>query len=208
MRIAKEAWPFVLPCLAFGAGAALAGFFWTGVLLLVLGFLVAGFFRNPTRRFDGPEDSILAPADGRVLSVERVEDPDLAEGEYWNIATFLSVFDVHVQRCPAAGRVVRAVYRKGLKLPAFRPEAGVKNESWTTVFELANGQRIAVRQLAGLIARRVVGYLREDQHCRRGDLLGIIKFGSRVDLLVPVAMKVAIRPGDRVRAGETVVARR
>ncbi len=206
MTFAPEAWPFVLPFWAFGGCFVLFGAFSWAAFFGVLGLLILLFFRNPKRKFDGSPDAILAPADGRVLSVERVVDPDLGEGDCWRVATFLSVFDVHVQRCPVTGKVARSVYRNGLKLAAFRPEAGSANESMTTVFETPSGVRIGVRQIAGLVARRVVAYRREGESCNRGDLLGIIKFGSRVDLFVPSSFRVAVLPGQRVQAGQTVLA--
>jgi phosphatidylserine decarboxylase len=123
------------------------------------------------------------------------------------VVTFLSVFDVHVQRCPVDGEIVHSELRRGLKLAAFRPDVGEKNEAWTNVFLRTNGDRIGVRQLAGLLARRVVSYRKQGDRLRRGELLGVIKFGSRVDLFVPESYEVLVRVGDRVRNGETPMAR-
>lgn len=206
MTFAKESWPFVLPF----ALLALVLFLlrlpaWGAVsLLLALGILL--FFRNPARRFDGPGETILAAADGRVLLVDRVEDPEVGPGRYQRVVTFLSVFDVHVQRAPVSGRVVLSRTRRGRKVAAFRHDAGEVNELHTTVFELPDGRRVGMRQIAGLVARRVVSYLGEGQQVERGQLVGLIKFGSRVDLLVPEGYRLVVSKGDYLRTGLTPVA--
>jgi len=206
MRFAKEAWPFVLPfLLAGGALVALHRPGW-GAALAVVGLLVLLFFRDPRRRFDGPPGVVLAPADGRVTEISVVEDPEIGPGRFRRVVTFLNVFDVHVQRCPVDGKVLHSQLRRGLKLAAFKPDVGEKNEGHTSVFETPGGARVGVRQLAGLIARRVVCYLGVGESHRRGDLLGVIKFGSRVDLFVPEGYRVRVAVGDRVRNGETPVA--
>ena len=206
MTFAKEAWPFVLP---FLLGAAVAFLFahprWGGALLLV-GFLVLLFFRDPRRRAQGGDEIVVAPADGKVTAISLVEDASVGPGRFHRIVTFLSVFDVHVQRCPVAGEIVSSELRRGLKLAAFRPDVGEKNEAHTNVFLRPNGDRVGVRQLAGLLARRVVSYRRQGERVRRGELLGVIKFGSRVDLFVPESYRVLVAVGARVKNGETAVA--
>jgi phosphatidylserine decarboxylase len=206
MRFAKEAWPFVLPfLLASGVLFALRRPGW-GAGLCAVGLLVLLFFRDPARRFDGPPGVVVAPADGHVTEISVVEDAEIGPGRFRRVVTFLNVFDVHVQRCPVDGRVVHSRLRRGLKLAAFRPDVGDKNEGHTNVFALAGGARVGVRQLAGLIARRVVSYVGEGESRRRGDLLGVIKFGSRVDLFVPETYRVLVAVGQRVRNGETAMA--
>lgn len=206
MRFAKEAWPFVVPFLLLGgASFALRRPGW-GAGLLAAGVLVLLFFRAPTRRFDGPAETVVAPADGRVTTISVVEDAEVGPGRHHRIVTFLSVFDVHVQSCPVDGRVVHSQLRRGLKLPAFRPDVGEKNEAHTQVLLRPDGTRIGVRQLAGLIARRVVSDLRVGETRRRGERLGVIKFGSRVDLFVPESYRLLVGVGDRVRNGETAMA--
>ncbi len=206
MTFAKEAWPFVLPFVALAALAFWLGHPRWGVGLLVAGFLVLLFFRDPARRASGGDAILVAPADGKITQISLVEDPEIGPGRFHRVVTFLSVFDVHVQRCPTAGRVVHSELRRGLKLAAFRPDVGEKNEAWTNVFVRPNGDRVGVRQLAGLLARRVVSYLRTGDVRERGDLLGVIKFGSRVDLFVPESYRVLVQVGQRVRNGETPMA--
>ena len=206
MRFAKEAWPFVLPFLLAGIlFLVLRRYAWAGGFAFV-GFLVLLFFRDPARTFTGDERVVVAPADGKVTEISVVEDPEIGPGRHHRVVTFLSVFDVHVQRCPVTGTVVHSQYRRGLKLAAFRPDVGEKNEGHTNVFRTATGARIGVRQLAGLLARRVVSYVGSDQQRSRGDRLGVIKFGSRVDLFVPESYRILVAVGDRVRNGETAMA--
>jgi phosphatidylserine decarboxylase len=206
MKFAREAWPFVLPFGALALLAAALGAPGWGLLALVVGLLVLAFFRDPRRRFDGPEEIIVAPAQGRVTEIALVEDDEIGPGRFHRIVTFLSVFDVHVQRCPTAGEVIHSRYRSGLKLAAFRPDVGEKNEAHTNVFRRADGDLVGVRQLAGLLARRVVSHVGVGDRRARGDRLGVVKFGSRVDLFVPESYRVLVRAGDRACDGETPMA--
>ncbi|MFP3940283.1 MAG: phosphatidylserine decarboxylase [Thermoanaerobaculia bacterium] len=179
-----------------GWGAAALG---AGVLLLL-------FFRDPRRRFQGSEGALLSAADGLVTRVDRVAAPDVGPGTFQRVVTFLSVFDVHVQKTPVAGRVVAARHSPGRKVAAFRHEAGDVNEQRLTVIETAAGERVAVRQIAGLLARRVVCPLGEGEEVERGRPMGLIKFGSRVDVLMPERFRVVVERGQRVKNGLTVIA--
>lgn len=206
MNFAKEAWPFVLPFLLVAVVLALSGRRVPALAVAAVGLLVLLFFRDPWRSFSGSDSIVVAPADGKVTAVEEVVDPRIGPGPYRRIVTFLSVFDVHVQRAPVAGEVVLSELVRGKKLAAFRDDIADKNERYTNVILRPGGDRIGVRQLAGLLARRVVSYLGSGDRVERGDLLGVIKFGSRVDLYVPATYRVLVRPGQRVRNGETPMA--
>lgn len=203
---AKEAWPFVLPFAAAAVVLAVAGRPGWAVASLVVALAVLLFFRNPSRRYDGDPQAILAPADGFVTGIDSVKDETLGPGSFHRIVTFLSLFDVHVQRTPASGEVIRSRYSPGRKVAAFRAHADEVNEQHLTVIQHPGGDRVGVRQIAGLLARRVVCYLKEEDRVERGQLLGLIKFGSRVDLLVPESYQILVRRGEHVRNGETVVA--
>ena len=207
MSFAKEAWAFVLPLVAVAAALFYFERRTAAIAFAVVGFLVLLFFRDPHRNYSGPENVVLAAADGLVTAVEEVVDAEIGPGPYRRVVTFLSVFDVHVQRSPVTGEVVFSALLRGQKLAAYRADVGDKNERYTNVFQRPNGDRIGVRQLAGLIARRVVSYVRKGDHTRRGELMGVIKFGSRVDLYVPATYEILVRKGDRVRVGETPMAR-
>jgi phosphatidylserine decarboxylase len=166
------------------------------------------FFRIPARNSSAGEEVVLAPANGRVTRIETVTDPFFGEGRYQRVVTFLSVFNVHVQRAPVGGEVIATHYRRGRKVAAFRPDAGEVNESQTAVIRTADGDTVAVQQLAGLVARRVVSYLAEGDRVERGDLIGVIKFGSRVDLYLPEHYLVLVETGQTVHEGETAMAAR
>ena len=206
MTFAKEAWPFVLPFVAAAALLFLLGYPGWGGAALVIGIVTLLFFRNPTRRFGGDAEVVLAPGDGVITRVDVIEDPEMGPGRYQRIVTFLSVFNVHVQRVPATGDVSVSRYAAGRKVAAFREDAGDVNEKHLVVIRRSDGDLVGVRQIAGLLARRVVCYLKEGEKVQRGQLMGVIKFGSRVDVLVPETYKVLVQKGDRVRDGLTPLA--
>ena len=203
MTFAKEAWPFVLPFVVVAAILFLLRYPGYGTAALVVALVILLFFRNPTRRYGGGVEIILSPGDGVITRVDVIEDPEIGPGRYQRIVTFLSVFNVHVQRVPAAGEVTLSRYAAGRKVAAFREDAGDVNEKHLTVIRRANGDLIGVRQIAGLLARRVVCYLKDGERVERGQLMGVIKFGSRGDVLVPESYKVLVKKGDRVRDGLT-----
>jgi phosphatidylserine decarboxylase len=168
---------------------------------------VAAFFRDPERDPPGDESAVVAASDGRVLSVERVTEPRFGEpAEYLRIAVFLSVLDVHVNRCPVAGRVVEYFVEDGGYAPAMRPEAE-HNVAAYTVLDTDHG-RVVVAQRTGLLARRIVHRAPVGALLARGERFGLIRFGSRTDVYLPVdAADAAVAPGDKVLGGATVIAR-
>ena len=208
MSFAREAWPFVVPILAAAAGLAIFRQTGWAVSCAVLALAVLLFFRVPHRRYEGPAEDVLAAADGRVLKVDIVEDPAIGPGRYHRVVTFLSVFDVHVQRAPVAGKVVYSAARSGRKVAAFRKDADEVNASHLSVIERPEGDRVAIRQIVGLVARRIVCDLAVGDEVHRGERVGLIKFGSRVDLMVPEDYEVLAAEGDTLRTGLTPVARR
>lgn len=206
MKFAPEAWPFVVPVAALGVVLlALSRPGWAAVAF-VAALLLLLFFRDPRRRYAGSTEAILSAADGLVTRVDRVEAPEVGPGSFQRVVTFLSVFDVHVQKTPVAGEVVTSRYTRGKKVAAFREHAGEVNEQHLTVLETASGERVGVRQIAGLLARRVVCHLREGQAVERAQPMGLIKFGSRVDVLVPERYRVTVAKGDRLKNGQSVIA--
>ncbi len=187
--------------LAFGAWLA-----WIGVVLTLFCFY---FFRDPERVPPGRIGALLAPADGHVVSVSAAVPPaELGMGPVprWRVGVFLSVLDVHVNRVPADGVVTRISYRHGRFLNASLDKAGDENERNAIAFRLPDGGEIAVVQIAGLIARRIVCDLREGDAVRAGMRLGIIRFGSRTDLYLPEGVAPLVAEGQTMIGGETVVA--
>jgi phosphatidylserine decarboxylase len=206
MKFAKEAWIYVLPFWFLAGLLFFLGRPGWGAAALVTGFLLLLFFRDPKRSYEGEAGYVLAAADGLVTRIDTIEDPQVGPGRYHRIVTFLSVLDVHVQKVPAAGEVVTSLYGAGRKVAAFREDAGDVNEKHLTVIRRPNGDPIGVRQIAGLLARRVVCYLKEGDRVHRGQAMGLIKFSSRVDLLVPESYRVLVKKGDRLKNGATPVA--
>jgi phosphatidylserine decarboxylase len=206
IRFAREGWPFVVPFLVLALVLVALGRPAWATVAAVAGVAVLLFFRDPPRRFAGDPGIILAPADGLVTGVDTIEDPEIGPGRWQRVVTFLSVFDVHVQRSPTAGEVVVSSLTPGRKVAAFRRDAGAVNERHLTVVRRFGGDLVGVRQIAGLFARRVVCYCSRGQRIERGQHLGLIKFGSRVDLLVPASYRVLVARGNRVKNGLTPVA--
>ncbi|MCY3928717.1 MAG: phosphatidylserine decarboxylase [Acidobacteria bacterium] len=206
MKFAREAWPFVLPFLVAAGVFWLVGILLAAVSMTVLGLLVLLFFRDPTREYDGPPDVVLAPAEGTVTAVEVITDSALGDQTWRRISIFLSVFNVHTQKTPVEGVVIGSIATPGRKLPAYRKEAGDLNENHLTLLRRTDGDLIAVRQIAGLVARRVVSRLQAGQRVIQGEPLGLIKFGSRVDVFVPMSYDPLVEKGQRVISGETPLA--
>ncbi|TDV40799.1 phosphatidylserine decarboxylase [Actinophytocola oryzae] len=179
----------------------------------VVGFLLAGavawFFREPKRVAPSRPGLVVAAADGAVSHVVLAEPPaelGMSGGERLRISVFLSVFDVHVQRVPVSGLITRAVYKPGKFLSADLDKASEDNERNSLVLTTENGVEIVVVQIAGLIARRIVCQVAEGDKVDIGDTYGLIRFGSRVDIYVPVGARVLVEPGQRTIGGETVLA--
>ena len=178
-----------------------------GAVVAVLAILLLLFFRDPRSRNAGDADLVLAPAWGRVLRIEPAQDPTVSPEPLCRIVTFLSVLDVHLQRAPISGRVISCMANPGKRVAAFRHDAGDVNAGQLTVLESSTGDRVGVRQIVGLLARRIVCYFKPGQQVERGATLGLIKFGSRVDLLVPERYEILVEPGARLQGGTTPVAR-
>jgi phosphatidylserine decarboxylase len=185
-----------------GTGLAL----WLGAGWAVLAWLLAGFmlyfFRDPERRIP-PGEGIVSPADGRVVDLRQVEMDGLP---CWKISIFLNIFDVHVNRAPVGGIIRKQVYSRGKFLIASRPEASVENEQNTVTIE-AERDTVVFKQIAGLVARRIVFTKKVGDRVERGERVGLIKFGSRVDLFLPTGFTPQVVVGDRVQGGSSWVAR-
>lgn len=198
---------------ACALGAAWRDSLWFFILALVLAVLtvfLTYFYRNPVRTIPTDSDLILSVADGKVVAVEHGEIEEL-DGPGYKISIFLSVFNVHINRIPCAGRVEEARYTAGSFLPAFEDEASVKNEQAEIRLKTEKGI-IVFRQIAGILARRIENdFLNEDitrpHEVSAGEIYGMIHFGSRADLLIPDNTEIIVKVGDRVKGGETPIAK-
>lgn len=195
--------------LPFWIGAAALAWFahprWA-VAVALFGVLVLMFFRVPPRSYRGDPANVIAAADGTVTRVDTIEDPLVGPGTRQRVVTFLSPLDVHVQVVPVSGRVISSNLVRGKKVAAFRDDADRFNENHLSVIERENGDRIGVRQIVGAVARRIVCTLKPGQQVVQGQPMGLIKFGSRVDLILPADYRVLVHKDQRLRNGETVVA--
>src|ERR1019366_6027162 len=200
--------PFILGCLALmGIGVFIS--LWLTLVALFLGLFCLYFFRDPDRVPPARTGAILAPADGRVVSIAPGVPPaelGLGPATRWRISIFLSVLNVHVNRVPTAGTVTRIAYRHGAFLNASMDKASDANERNAIAIRLPDGRELVVVQIAGLIARRILCSIREGDAVRGGDRLGIIRFGSRTDLYPPEGVQPLICEGQTMIGGETVVA--
>jgi phosphatidylserine decarboxylase len=210
--MAPEGWPFIVPgwlavMLAAWVGVGLGGWWWTPLaVLLPVGIWLVVFFRDPQRTGPRGDHLVIAPADGRIVSVIDTDEPAFLKTRALRVSIFMNVFDVHVNRYPLSGTVQWVHYNAGRFLHAATEKASLENEQ-ASVGLRATQTDLLVRQIAGLVARRIVTDGRPGAAVRQAERLGMIRFGSRVDVFVPLAARPAarVRVGDRVRAGATVL---
>lgn len=184
---------------------------WAGKLFTLLGLLLTVFFvyffRDPDRLLPTESGLIISPADGRIISVERVREEHFLKQPAQKLSIFMNLFDVHVNRAPVAGRVQGMVYQPGRYLAANRPEAPDQNEQLAIHLKKSDGADVVMVQIAGLIARRIIPYIKEGEELDRGERVGVICFGSRVDLYFPDECRVQVRIGQKVKAGSSILGR-
>ncbi|MCS6973157.1 MAG: phosphatidylserine decarboxylase family protein [Cyclobacteriaceae bacterium] len=176
-------------------------------LLIVFYLLVLQFFRNPSVRVEKNPKHILAPADGKVVVVEEADEPEYLRDRRKQISIFMSPVNVHVNRMPVGGTISYCTYHPGKYLVAWHPKSSTENERTTVAVKTDEGVEILFRQIAGALARRIKCYVQKGQRLEQGDEFGFIKFGSRVDVFVPLHAEVLVKPGDKTTAGKTVIAR-
>ena len=206
MRIAREGWPFIAVAWAI---TVLAGWLWlpVGILLAIVAIWVVAFFRDPIRPGPRGDRYVIAAGEGHVVHVIETDEPMFVKERSVRVSIFLSVFDVHVNRYPVDGSVELVHYNKGKFLHAAGEKASLDNEQSSIGIRGPRG-RVLVRQIAGLIARRIVTDSKVGDRVTQGGRLGLIRFGSRTDVFLPLSARpvVKVKPGDRVRVGGTVLA--
>jgi phosphatidylserine decarboxylase len=204
MRIDRAGWPFVLGALA--PAVALAFILpWLALVVAGVALFMVYFFRDPDRTVPAQVDAVVSPADGRVMVAGEAEAACAPPGAWKQVSIFLSPLDVHINRIPIGGRVARVIYTPGQFLAAYRPESARVNER-NEVWIERDGESVVCRQVVGVLARRLVCRVAPGAVVRTGERYGLMKFGSRIDLYLPLRAKVRVSVGDRVRSGETVVA--
>jgi phosphatidylserine decarboxylase len=205
MFIDRAGIPFVLIAVVLAGLAAWSGGRGWALPFLVLAAFFVFFFRDPDRTTPSEPNLVVSPADGRVMLAGVEPGPGAPDGQWRQISIFLSPIDVHVNRTPVEGTVTHVEYHPGKFLPAYKVEAGQLNE-WTEVWFERQGRAVVCRQIVGILARRIVCRLRTGDTVTRGQRFGVMKFGSRIDLFVPTDARILVKAGDRVVAGETVLA--
>jgi len=215
MRIHPEGYIIILVAFLLLAGFnILFRYFWPyqwltillAMVSLVFFFLIVWFFRNPERTLIQDEQKIFAPADGKFVVIEEVEETEYFHDRRVQVSIFMSPLNVHVNRYPVSGQVVYTKYHPGKYLVAWHPKSSLLNERSTIVIKMANGQEILVRQIAGAVARRIVTYSRAGDQAVQGTDLGFIKFGSRVDILLPLDAKINVELEEISTGNQTVIA--
>jgi phosphatidylserine decarboxylase len=216
MTIHKEGYKIIAGTL-IGAAAILFGahyglgsnsiIFWLIALtVLVFVYLVIQFFRLPSRNNTSQPNQLVAPCDGKVVVIEEVDEPEYFKGKRLQISIFMSPLNVHANWVPCEGTVKYAQYHKGLYLVAWHPKSSTENERTTIVVERKPGQEVLFRQIAGAVARRIVYYVKPGDRVERNKQFGFIKFGSRVDVFLPVGTTVNVKIGDITKGNETLLA--
>jgi phosphatidylserine decarboxylase len=204
MRVDRDGLPFIAAAVVPGLVLAAARRFGWAAPFLTLGSFFAFFFRDPDREAPLADGLVVSPADGRVLVAGPAVPGEAPPGSWLQVTIFLSPLDVHINRVPIRGRVTRIEYRAGRFLAAYRREAGEneRNEIWID----HDGQPVVARQVVGVLARRIVCRIAQNEEVRTGQRFGLMRFGSRMDVFVPPDAELMVREGDRVRGGETVLA--
>ena len=200
MRIVKESIPYIVVPLLLAAGAAVLGFWWVAAILLLVTLFMAFFFRDPKRVPPSDPDVVVSPADGKVTRIAPVGADSTV------VSIFLSPLDVHINRSPIPGKIIDVLYSPGKFLMATNEKASLVNEQNALTIQ---GEKITVvcKQIAGILARRIVCWKAEGDSLGLGERFGMIKFSSRTDVLLPANVRVTVKEGDRVRGGTSVIGR-
>jgi len=210
--MAKNQWPVAKEGLPFLVPSALLTIFLGGMgwkVLMSLGILltlfIAFFFRNPKRKIPSLQNIILSPADGRIVHVGECEEDRFLREKALKVSIFMSLFNVHINRAPAAGKVLERSYHPGRFLVASVDKASLLNEQNAFVLETEDQFKILLIQIAGFVARRIVCYAKAGDTLRKGEIFGLIRFGSRIDLYLPTEVKPVVRVGQHVKGGESII---
>ena len=205
MKIDRAGFPFIAAALVPAVALVATRRYAFAAPFAILGGFMAFFFRDPERQVPQDPDIVVSPADGRVMMAGRSDGRWAPPGDWTQITIFLSPMDVHMNRTPIAGRVTRVQYRRGKFLPAYNEDSNDNelNEVWIDY----NGRTVVFRQVVGMLARRIVCRVQEGETLERGQRVGLMKFGSRMDVFLPMDATLLVSVGDRVVGGETVLAR-
>lgn len=203
--VAKEGYPFIGLAALTSIVVAILGYELLALLALFLTGFILYFFRDPERVSPEDEDILVSPADGKVILVEKVFDDKFVKEHVYKVSIFMNLFNVHVNRIPFAGRVTKVQYSAGKFYAANTEQGSMENEHCAVIISTSRDRNLAVVQIAGLLARRIVCWVSKGDDVERGQRFGLIRFGSRVDLYLPLQFQPEVSPGQKVRAGETIL---
>ncbi|MGA7279978.1 MAG: phosphatidylserine decarboxylase family protein [Desulfocapsaceae bacterium] len=204
--IAKEGYPFIAFSAFLSLICAILGLSLVTLCLVLISTFILMFFRDPERMVPAIERGVISPADGKIIVIEKTRDERFSEHEMMKISIFMNVFNVHVNRIPFSGKVQHIQYVAGAFLAADSAKAHLNNEYCAVNIETAGGQQLTMVQIAGLVARRIICRLERGDSVTVGERFGLIRFGSRVDLYLPTGSNPTVKVGDKVRAGESLLA--
>lgn len=216
MKFHKEGYPSLIIVIIIDAVLLFLAYHFKEITALkflfigIAGFLlilILQFFRSPVRQWTRNDNSIISPADGKIVVIEKTFENEYLQSECIQISIFMSPVNVHVNRYPISGKILYYKYHPGKKLVAWHPKSSTENERTTVVIEHSSGKKILVRQIAGLLARRIVCYAKENENAVQTNEMGFIKFGSRVDVFVPTGCEILVKLNDTVKGGITELAK-
>jgi phosphatidylserine decarboxylase len=203
--VAAEGLPFLIPVVLFTIFLAAMGWKIWMSLGILFSLFIAYFFRNPRREIPDLENIILAPADGKIIHVGECREDRFLKEQVLKVSIFMSLFDVHLNRAPVSGKVLERSYLPGRFLVASVEKSSLLNEQNALLLETEDHWKILLVQIAGFVARRIVCYAKAGDRLRKGEIFGLIRFGSRVDLYLPTAVKPNVRVGQHVKGGESII---
>ncbi len=206
--IVKEGLPFLIPSSILTFLFLILGWKWLTFLGILLTLFIAYFFRNPKRKIPSLKNIILSPADGKIVYLGECEEERFLKQRALKISIFMSPLDVHLNRSPVSGKIIERKYHPGKFLMASREKASILNEQNAFVLEAEESFRILLVQIAGWLARRIVFYAREGDYLKQGQIFGMIRFGSRIDLYLPPQVKLVVHLGQHVKGGESIIGHR
>jgi phosphatidylserine decarboxylase len=206
LRFAPEGWIFIIPFVILAAAALLIQWYIAAIIFSAIAAFLINFFRDPARTGSARHVDVLSPADGTVVQIKDIEDGSVWPGLTKQVSIFMSVFDVHVNRAPISGRIIHYRYNSGTRLVALADKSSDENEQNLVVVTDEHDLTVAFKQIAGLLARRIVFDKKEGDSVVRGERVGMIKFGSRVDVFFPAHVHLKIGMRDKVKVGLTVLA--
>ena len=206
LPVAREGLPFITAWSAITCIFLYFGLLFLGIFAGVLSLFTIYFFRDPNRDNQVHEKTVLTPADGKILGIQHLKDSNNPlDKPAIKVSIFMSIFNVHVNRIPTAGRILKIIYNPGKFFSANMDKASEQNENNRIILETSDGREIVFVQIAGLIARRIVCWIKEGVEVQAGQRFGLIRFGSRLDIYLPDDTKLLIQPKDKVKAGKTII---